>query len=107
MVGIRAKLRPSLGVQILVFLSVVGKSDGLAEANSRSGTALSVWACPPYLRSVARAGEVKKTFSHPTSCLLCAFCDHRWSGLWPCKSFRPETLESFLPSSRVWSLRMK
>lgn len=39
----------------------------------------------------------------PTSCLLGALCDHRWSGLGPHRSLRPAPVESFLQSRRVWS----
>lgn len=65
---------------------------------STAGWPLSVWACLPLLGSVASARKVEKTFhSRPTSCLLCALCDHRWSGLRPRESFRPEALEVLPP----------
>lgn len=77
--------RASLGFPVCGYRKAM---DSVAGAN-RVGRALSIWACSPSLDSVARAGKVEKIFhSRPTSCLLYAFCDHRWSDPWPRQSFR-------------------
>lgn len=77
--------------------SILGVGRGVGEAAFLGVPAAALLALPA-------AGKVE---ARPISCLFCALCDHRWSGLGPRESLRPSVLEFFLWARRVCSLRMR